>query len=144
MTTFIPRGYGFNVGQDFARASEDTLINEPRFERGCIYGYIAGNPKSALGFMRSNRVYIRVMPCCTRQIGNDEGTNQMQDPHAVCRKWVRRIGLGFHPDTRGKDYSPAMSAAEIMEYDADMEALFKAAADPYECSIMAMTDAGLI
>ena len=46
MTTFIPQGYGFNVGQDFARATEDTLINEPRFERGHVYGYIAGNPQS--------------------------------------------------------------------------------------------------
>ncbi len=67
----------------------------------------------------------------------------MKDPHAICRKWVRRIGGGFHPDTRGKDYSPAMSAAEIAEYDSDMNALFANAADPYECAIMAMDDAGL-
>lgn len=67
---------------------------------------------------------------------------QMTDPHAICAKWCRRIGVGFHPDTRGKDYSPAMEADEIKEYDADMKALFKVAADPYECALMAMADAG--
>jgi hypothetical protein len=65
------------------------------------------------------------------------------DPHAICAKWVRRLGVGFHPDTRGKDYSPKMDPAEIKEYDADMTALFAVAADPYECGLMAMADAGL-
>jgi hypothetical protein len=68
--------------------------------------------------------------------------SDMTDPHAICRKWVSRIGGGFHPDTRGKDYTPAMDAEWIAEYDADMEALFKVAADPYECAVMAMADAG--
>lgn len=66
-----------------------------------------------------------------------------RDPHAIARKWVARIGLGLHPDTRGKDYRPAMDADWIKEYDADMDALFEVAADPYECCIMAMADAGL-
>lgn len=66
-----------------------------------------------------------------------------RDPHAICRKWVSRLGLGFHPDTRGKNYSPKMSAAEIKEYDADMDVLFEVAQDPYECGVMAMADAGL-
>lgn len=65
------------------------------------------------------------------------------DPHAICRKWVARLGSGFHPDTRGKDYFPAMDASEIAEYDGDMESLFQIAADPYECALMAMADAGL-
>ena len=64
------------------------------------------------------------------------------DPHAICAKWVKRIGGGFHPDTRGKDYTPRMTAEQIKEYDADMEALFKRAADPYECAVMAMVEAG--
>jgi hypothetical protein len=64
------------------------------------------------------------------------------DPHAICAKWVKRIGGGFHPDTSGKNYTPAMSAEEIAEYDADMDALFSAAACPYECAVMAMADAG--
>jgi len=67
----------------------------------------------------------------------------MHDPHAICRKWVRRIGLGFHPDTRGIDYSPKMDAEQIGEYDADMGRLFDVAEDPYECAVMAMADAGL-
>jgi hypothetical protein len=65
------------------------------------------------------------------------------DPHAICRKWVKRLGGGLHPDTRGKDYTPALDADEIKEYDADMEKLFACAADPYDCGVMAMADAGL-
>jgi len=68
----------------------------------------------------------------------------MTDPHAICRKWVSRIGIGFHPDTRGHDYSPPMSKSEIKEYDIDMEALFAVDADPYKFCVMAMADAGLI
>jgi hypothetical protein len=69
--------------------------------------------------------------------------SDMTDPHAICAKWVKRLGGGFHPDTSGKNHTPAMSSEEITEYDADMEALFKFAADPYECAVMAMVDAGL-
>lgn len=65
----------------------------------------------------------------------------MTDPHAICRKWVGRLGCGFHPDTRGKEYFKDADA--IAEYDDDMESLFKVAADPYECAVMAMADAGL-
>lgn len=65
------------------------------------------------------------------------------DPHAICRKWVKRLGGGFHPDTRGKGYTPRLTDAEIAEYETDMEALFAVAADPYECGVMAMADAGL-
>lgn len=65
------------------------------------------------------------------------------DPHAICTKWVKRLGGGFHPDTRGKDYRPKLESADVAEYDADMNSLFDAAADPYECAVMAMADAGL-
>lgn len=68
----------------------------------------------------------------------------MTDPHAICRKWVARLGLGFHPDTGGLDYDPPLTPNEVEEYNGDMEALFKYAADPYECAIMAWADAGLI
>jgi hypothetical protein len=69
-------------------------------------------------------------------------TEPSRDPHAICAKWARRIGGGFHPDTRGKDYSPAMDAEEVAEYDADMTILFEVADDPYECAVMAMADRG--
>lgn len=72
------------------------------------------------------------------------------DPHSICRKWVARIGMGFHPDTRGKDYVwtdwpdvRLFDADTAREYDRDMDELFRVAADPYECAIMAMADAGL-
>ena len=56
----------------------------------------------------------------------------------LAAKWVWRIGLGFHPDTRGKDYSPPLSAALIAEYDADMDTLFSINCDPYEVACDAM------
>jgi hypothetical protein len=68
----------------------------------------------------------------------------MIDPHAICRKWVSRLGCGFHPDTRGKNYTPELTADEIAEYETDIDALFESASDPYECAVMAMADAGLI
>lgn len=68
----------------------------------------------------------------------------MNDPHAIAAKWVKRLGLGFHPDTQGGDYRPCLSAQDARDYEADMTALFECAADPYECGLMAMRDAGLI
>lgn len=56
----------------------------------------------------------------------------------ICRKWVSRIGYGFHPDTRGKDYFPRMRADEIEEYEADMERLFTLGGDPYRYAVEAM------
>lgn len=66
----------------------------------------------------------------------------MADPHAICAKWVKFLGGGFHPDTRGADYLPRMGEDDVVEYDRDMETLFASAGDPYECAIMAMADAG--
>ena len=59
---------------------------------------------------------------------------------AIAKKWVGRLGLGFHPDTRGANYSPALSANEIREYDADMDRLFQSADDPYEAAARAMKE----
>lgn len=59
----ILAGWGFDVGQNFARASENTPIELAPKEyarAGCVIGYIAGNPESRLGFMRSARVRVHV------------------------------------------------------------------------------------
>ncbi len=61
--TYIKQGYGFNVGQDFARAAQDTPIEiDPKaYSAPCdVIGYIAGNPDGTLGFLRSERVRVRV------------------------------------------------------------------------------------
>ena len=47
------------------------------------------------------------------------------------------FGGGFHPDTRGKDCTPEMSAEEISEYDRDMDELFRIAGNPYAFAIAA-------
>ena len=61
--THIKAGWGFNVGNDFARAKVDTPIELAPNEYakpGNVIGYIAGDPDSPLGFMRSARVRVHV------------------------------------------------------------------------------------
>lgn len=64
METVIKAGWGFNVGQDFARANEDTPIEIDCVRDSDTFGYIAANPKSTLGFLRGSyndsRVRVRV------------------------------------------------------------------------------------
>jgi hypothetical protein len=53
--------------------------------------------------------------------------------------WVRRLGYGFHCDTRGCDYDPPLSAEEIKDYDATVEAAFgRGDADPYAVALLVM------
>jgi hypothetical protein len=60
----ILKGWGFNVGQDFARATKDTPIELAPKEfapRDQVIGYIAADPQSTLGFLKySNSGKIRV------------------------------------------------------------------------------------
>ena len=58
MATLI-RGWGFNVGQDFARAIEDTPIEIVETRGSTVYGDIAGSPNARLGFMRAARIRVR-------------------------------------------------------------------------------------
>ena len=63
MAIYIKAGYGFDVGADFTRAIADTPIElSPKeyAKPNCVIGYIAGDPKSALGFMRDARVRVHV------------------------------------------------------------------------------------
>jgi hypothetical protein len=55
----------------------------------------------------------------------------------IARKWVRRLGWGFHPDTRGADYSPALPSAQVEEYESDMGELAECG-DQYAFSCDAM------
>lgn len=64
---YITKGWGFDVGQDFARATEDTpIILAPTeyAKPGHVIGYIPENPGSSLGFLRHGhngkvRVHVR-------------------------------------------------------------------------------------
>ncbi len=63
MMTYIKAGNGFDVGNDFARAMVDMPIEIASGEYskpGHIIGYVAGDPKSPLGFMRAARVRVHV------------------------------------------------------------------------------------
>jgi hypothetical protein len=62
--THIMKGFGFNVGYDFTRADQDIPIEIDSEDIRTVYGYIAGNPQSTLGFMRAPRVRVRVDRRC--------------------------------------------------------------------------------
>ena len=66
--TYIKKGYGFDVGQNFARAVEDTPIEIDTVQGCWIYGYIAGNPQSSLAFMRAPRIRVRVRNDCLSKL----------------------------------------------------------------------------
>jgi hypothetical protein len=60
----IKAGWGYHVGQDFNRAGntnvEIELAPKEYAKPGNVIGYIAGDPKSNLGFMRAARVRVHV------------------------------------------------------------------------------------
>lgn len=62
--TIIPEGVGFNVGQDFARASRDLPLEVTEMRGIYLLGFIDAWPDSRLGFMRRGdsrgRVYVAV------------------------------------------------------------------------------------
>ena len=58
--------------------------------------------------------------------------------------WVRRLGLGFHPDNRGEDYDPPLTAAEAADYDAAVDAAFARGDDPCERAMAVWRAQGLI
>lgn len=79
---------------------------------------------------------------------NDDAPRPCPDLEAamlevIALHWARSIGIGWHPDTSGADYEPAMSDDDAAAYDSDMELLMRAA-DPYEVGLNAMERAGLI
>jgi hypothetical protein len=66
----------------------------------------------------------------------------------IAEKYISRLGLGFHPDTRGKDYVDSLgkrtfTAKEAAEYEADMGRLFEIA-EPYGVVLSVMCSRGLI
>jgi hypothetical protein len=73
------------------------------------------------------------------------------DIKATARKWYEKLGMGFHPDTKGHDYVlalnghvQALTAAECRLYDRDMELCFMYCAqlkwDFYEVCLDLMTE----
>jgi hypothetical protein len=80
--------------------------------------------------------------------GYDLDGNPNTEAQKIAGKWVAEFGLGFHPDTRGRDYvedgNRCLTDAKADEYDSDMDRLFKVAADPYKEGLEAMKAAGII
>lgn len=63
MSTYIKKGYGFSVGQDFARAWNDlpiTIDPDAYTKPGFVVGTITGNMGSALGFLRHTSIRVHV------------------------------------------------------------------------------------
>ena len=61
----------------------------------------------------------------------------------IATKWIAKLGLGFHPDTPGADYEPALSPVKIEDYEADMRRLFTISEDPYAVCIESAKNAGV-
>ena len=65
ITHVLKSGWGFDIGQNFARASKDTPIRlapEEFAKPGHVIGYIAPDPTSSLGFLRYGaeiRIHVR-------------------------------------------------------------------------------------
>jgi hypothetical protein len=62
-TATLIAGWGFDVGQDFARAETDTPIElapDEFAKPGHVIGYIKGDLQSPLGFLRRTRVRVHV------------------------------------------------------------------------------------
>ena len=75
MMTYIKKGYGYSVGQDFNRAVVDTPIDLALDEHALphhVIGYIAGDSKHPLGFMRAKRVRVHVRRDCLTDSTNHE------------------------------------------------------------------------
>lgn len=56
----------------------------------------------------------------------------------IATRWVEKLGLGFHPDTAGRDIIPALEPYQIIDYERDMERLHEISADPYLAGLRAM------
>ena len=61
--TMIKKGWGFDVGGNFARAKEDIPIELAPNEYAKphhVIGYISGDKNHSLGFMRYPRIRVHV------------------------------------------------------------------------------------
>lgn len=56
----IKAGTGVDVGYDFTRLMEDTPLEITESRGIYYYGYVAGRKDHPRGFMRSDRVQVRV------------------------------------------------------------------------------------
>ncbi len=76
-TAVIRQGYGFDVGQDFARATKDlpvTLARNEYAKPGCVIGYIDADPNASLGFLKyGNRDGKVRVHCLESALGNGFG-----------------------------------------------------------------------
>ncbi len=75
-TYFIRKGYGFDVGRNFARAGVDTPITLAPDEhalKGYAIGYIAENPSSNLGFLKYGTKGLIRCHVLQSSLGQSEG-----------------------------------------------------------------------
>ena len=72
-------------------------------------------------------------------IGDDDVPTP-NEAKTIAERWFNLIGIGFHPDTQGDDYSPKLSREQAIAYDRDMARLFELSDDPYEICLELMPD----
>jgi hypothetical protein len=61
----------------------------------------------------------------------------------IAQKWIALLGIGFHPDTTGRDYTPFLPRAMQIAYEQDMDQLFQMELDPYAVILTEMEMAGV-
>lgn len=75
-------------------------------------------------------------------------TDLAEAQSAYARGWLRSaatgIGLGFHPDTPAAGYEPPLGDALAAQYDTMIGFCHDHLEDPYEVSMSAWRDAGLV
>jgi hypothetical protein len=71
----------------------------------------AGNPSGIMTVSRDGAVLVP----------------SKESPADLVRKWGTVIGIGFHPDTPGRDYDPPLPDPDL--YDRDMDRAFAALGD---------------
>ena len=73
----------------------------------------------------------------------------VRDACEIAVKWVEKLGLGLHPDTRGTDYtdvdgSPSFTADEAAEYERDLNTMLNSVSDIYELCAQAWDACGML
>ena len=68
---YIPKGTGFNVGVNFARATDDIPLQVQEFRGPLVFGFIPADPNSPLGFLRRGQLQEAVYVHLSRDLIRD-------------------------------------------------------------------------
>jgi hypothetical protein len=116
------------------------------FERNCVQVVWHKNaPYTVEGYLMKTRSFPQDSAGRIAAIAFAKNrSTDLRLARRIALRWVDKLGLGFHPDTRAKDYTPLMPYEDREDYDRDMDMLAGVAVDQYEASLWAMRKRNLI